>query len=180
MSQERTNFREYIKDVDNFPKNGVRFYDIAPILGNGAIFSELIDEMAEPLRDRVDKVVSFDARGFLFGGAIAAKLEIGHALLRKPGKLSGETYRADYDLEYGSNSLEIQADSVLPGEKIVLVDDIIATGGTALAGFELVNKCGGEVVEFCSVVDLPDLKGSERIAVKYGAVVRSIVSIGEA
>lgn len=178
MKRENIDYRQFIRDVEDFPSQGIRFYDIAPLIGNGAVFSALIKEMAEPLRDRVTKVVGFDARGFLFGGAIAAELGIGCALLRKPGKLPGKTFESNYDLEYGSNQLQIQADSVDHGERIALVDDIIATGGTAIAGIELVRACGGEVVEFSSVLDLTELQGSSRIA-DIGVPVRSILSIGE-
>jgi adenine phosphoribosyltransferase len=167
-------YREYIRKVENFPKEGVTFYDIAPLLGNGAIFGNLIQEMAEPLHGKVTKIVGFDARGFLFGGAMAAHLGIGFTMLRKPGKLPGKTTSVSYDLEYGNSSLEMQTDAVDKGEKVALVDDIIATGGTALAGIELAQKCGANVVEFCSVLDLCELGGSDKITAA-GIAVRSII-----
>lgn len=171
-------YEPYIRTVDDFPSEGIKFYDISPLLGNPKAFGELIKEMAEPLRGTIDKVVGFDARGFLFAGAIAAELEIGCALLRKAGKLPGDVYEASYDLEYGTNTLAIQKDALLPNERVLLVDDVIATGGTALAGIELVHKCGAKVTEFCSVIDLPELGGSQRI-INAGVVVRSLVSFGD-
>lgn len=174
---ELKQLREHIRAVADFPREDVQFYDIAPLLGSGALLREVVQELAEPLRGQVDKVVGFDARGFLFAGAMAVQLGTGCAMLRKPGKLPGDTYRSSYELEYGSDALEIQADAVQPGERIVLVDDVVATGGTALAGIELVRQCGGEVAEFCSVIDLPDLGGSERIRAA-GVALRSLVQFG--
>lgn len=174
---EVTNYEAHVRTVDNFPKPGVRFYDIAPLLGNGAVYGALIKDMSEPLRGNVDKIVGFDARGFLFGGAMAAELGVGFVMLRKPGKLPGEVKTVSYDLEYGSNSIVMQPDSIEDGERVALVDDIIATGGTALAGIELVQKCGGEVVEFCSAIDLPNLGGSAKIQA-HGVAVRAIMSFG--
>ena len=173
-----TNYREYIRTVDDFPEKGVTFYDIAPLLGNGAIFGSLIEDMAAPLEGKVDQIIGFDARGFLFAGAMAARLGCGMSMLRKPGKLPGEIYEASYDLEYGRNTLTLQTNSIHPGERIALVDDVVATGGTALAGAELVRRAGGEIVEFCSVVDLPHLGGSHKLALSDIAV-RSMVTIGD-
>lgn len=171
-------YAQLVRPVEDFPSPGIRFYDISPLIGNGAVFASLISDMAEPLRDKVTTIVGFDARGFLFAGAMARELGVGCAMLRKPGKLPGDTYQVSYDLEYGSNALEIQADAVQPGEKVALVDDVIATGGTALAGIELVKKCGGSIVEFCALVDLPQLGGSQRI-IEGGVPVRSILLFGE-
>lgn len=177
MSTNHNNYRDYIRSVDNFPEGGITFYDIAPLLGDGAMFGALIEDMAEPLEGKVDQIVGFDARGFLFTGAMAARLGCGLSMLRKPGKLPGELYEASYDLEYGSNTLTIQADSIQPGERVALVDDVIATGGTALAGAQLVHRSGGEVVELCSIIDLPHLGGSDRLKMA-GVAVRSLVTIG--
>ncbi len=172
--EQDIDYKAYIRAVDNFPKPGIRFYDIAPLLGNGAVFSSVIKEMAEPLRGEISKIVSFDARGFLFGSAMAAELEIGNVMLRKPGKLPGETYSITYDLEYGSNTIEIQSDVIESGEKVALVDDVIATGGTALAGIDLVRKCGGTIIEFCALVDLPQLGGSAKI-IDQNIPVRAVI-----
>lgn len=157
-------YKDYITQVPNFPKDGVTFFDIAPLIGNGAVFAKLITDMAQPIQKEATKIVAFDARGFLFGGAIASLLGIGCVMLRKPNKLSGDTFTASYDLEYGSNALQIQSDALSPHDSVVLVDDIIATGGTALAGIELVQRCGAHVLEFCALIDLPKLGGSARIS----------------
>jgi len=159
-----THFKEHIRTVEDFPKPGIRFYDIAPLIGNGAVFAASIEAMARPLEGEVDKVVGFDARGFLFGGALATRLGVGLVMLRKPGKLPGEVLEVSYDLEYGTNSLQLQADVLSAGDRVVLVDDVIATGGTAIAGVDLVEQAGATVTEFCAVIDLPDLGGSARIA----------------
>jgi adenine phosphoribosyltransferase len=170
--------RKYVREVDNFPENGVKFYDIAPLLGNGAVFAAAVREMAEPLRGNVDKVVGFDARGFLFGAAIANELGVGMAMLRKPGKLPGDVARVDYALEYGVNSLELQSDAIARDERVVLVDDVIATGGTALAGIELVRSKGGNIVGFSALIDLPHLGGSKKISEKDIAV-HAVMELGE-
>lgn len=170
--------RTAVRVVEDFPQEGICFYDIAPLLGNAALYKSLIAELAEPLRGNTDKIMAFDARGFLFAGAVALELGVGFGMLRKPGKLPGEVERYDYDLEYGSNQLEIQASAVNPGEKVALIDDVIATGGTALAGIELVRRLGGEVVSFNSVIDLPHLGGSEKIT-EAGVPVNAIMSFGE-
>jgi adenine phosphoribosyltransferase len=154
------------------------FYDVSPLINDGKAFGKLIEAIAEPLHNRADKVACFDARGFLFGGAVASLLGIGCVMLRKPNKLAGETYTVNYDLEYGSASLQVQKDVIKPSEAIVLVDDVIATGGTALAGIELMRQCGAKVIEFCSVVDLPYLGGSQKIQ-SVGIPVRSIASYEE-
>lgn len=167
-------YESYIRTVENFPKEGIKFYDISPLLKDATAFDSLIQDMAEPLREKIDTVVGFDARGFLFAGAIARELGIGFSMLRKAGKLPGEVYTASYDLEYGTNELALQVDAVGQGERVLLVDDVIATGGTALAGIELVRKSGGEVAEFCAVIDLPEFGGSRRI-VDAGVAVRSVV-----
>ena len=168
-------YKDYIRQVPDFPKQGITFYDIAPLIGNGRVFTKLIADMARPVQKEATKIVAFDARGFIFGGAIASLLGIGCVMLRKPDKLSGDTYTASYDLEYGSNSLQIQSDSLGTQDSVVLVDDVIATGGTALAGIELVQRCGARVLEFCALIDLPDLGGSERITTA-GVQVRALTS----
>lgn len=170
-------YAPHIRTVENFPTDGIRFYDISPLLADPKAFGELIKDMSEPLRGGIDKVVGFDARGFLFAGAIAAELEIGTAMLRKAGKLPGEVYEQTYDLEYGSNTLALQTTVLSQGERVLLVDDVIATGGTALAGIELVRRAGAEVTEFLTVVDLPELGGSKRI-IDAGVAVRAVVSFG--
>ena len=170
------NFEKYVDTVEDFPKPGIRFYDISPLLGNSAVLASLIEQMSEPLRGKVDKLAAFDARGFLFAGAMAVSLGCGVTMLRKPNKLPGELYEVDYGLEYGTNSLSIQKSALHTGERVALVDDVIATGGTAMAGIELVAKTGAEIVAFCSVIDLPHLGGSEKIK-NAGVEVQAIMSI---
>jgi adenine phosphoribosyltransferase len=174
-SPETINYADHIKTVEDFPEKGIRFYDIAPLIGNGVIFASLIHDIAEPLRGKITKVVGFDARGFIFGPAVAIELGVGFAMLRKSGKLAGETYSQSYDLEYGTNTLEIQSDAIGPQDEVLLINDVIATGGTALAGIELVRKTGARIVEFCGVIDLPHLGGSTKIA-EQGVSVRSFVN----
>lgn len=179
MSEKsKLDYRSYTRSFKDFPVASVDFVDVSPLVGDGKVFSQLVQDMAEPHRDRVSKVVGFDARGFLFAGAIATELEVGCVMMRKAGKLPGTVHQVSYDLEYGSNTLEIQSDSLEIGDRVLLVDDVIATGGTALAGIELVRKCGGEVIEFCSVIDLPGLKGSSKIT-DAGVAVRSMIELGE-
>ncbi len=173
--QNPMQYKDYIKQIEDFPNPGIRFYDMAPLIGNGAIFAALINEIAAPLKGKITKVVGFDARGFIFGGAVAAELGIGCVMLRKPGKLPGQTLSVSYDLEYGSNTLEIQSDAINERDKVLLIDDVIATGGTALAGIELARKCGATITEFCALIDLPHLSGSARIR-SEGVDVRTFVS----
>lgn len=161
--KERSRYEAHIRTVEDFPKSGVLFYDMAPLIGNGALLASLVHDIAEPLRGKVTKVVGFDARGFVFGGAVAVELGVGFTMLRKAGKLPGETLRQSYGLEYGTDVLEIQPDMIQQGDEVLLIDDVIATGGTARAGIELVRRCGGKIVEFCALIDLPDLGGSKAI-----------------
>lgn len=175
---EKQDFDSYIRTVENFPKEGIRFYDIAPLLGNGAVFAAVISEMATPLRGNVDKIVGFDARGFVFGAAIAHELGIGFTMLRKPGKLPGTVEHVEYGLEYGENALELQADGVREGERVALVDDVIATGGTAKAGIELVRRRGGRIVSFTALIDLPHLGGSEAIE-SAGVPVHAVITFDQ-
>lgn len=176
--ETKEDFRSHVRQVEDYPNPGIRFYDISPLLGNGAIFASVVQEMADPLRDRVDKIVGFDARGFLFGAAIAHELGVGFAMLRKPGKLPGSVEQVEYGLEYGRNALEIQSDAVSKGERVALIDDVIATGGTARAGIELVRRRGAKIVEFTALIDLPHLGGSEVINIE-GIPVRAIMTINK-
>ncbi|MEO6109712.1 MAG: adenine phosphoribosyltransferase [Candidatus Saccharimonadales bacterium] len=169
------NYADHIRTIEDFPEPGILFYDIAPLLGNGAIFANAIHDMAEPLRGRVNQVVGLDARGFVFGAAMALELGVGLTMVRKAGKLPGETIQLDYALEYGTNTIELQTDTLGSKDKVVLVDDVIATGGTAVASVELVRRTGATIVEFCSAIDLPSLGGSELIKAT-DVPVRSLVS----
>jgi adenine phosphoribosyltransferase len=164
-----------IRTIPDYPKPGILFRDITTLLSDGKAFRAAIDALAEPWRaHKPDKVAGIEARGFILGGAVAALLEVGFVPLRKKGKLPFKTVRAEYALEYGTDVLELHVDAVKPGERVLLIDDLIATGGTATAAVELLRKVGGEVVAASFVIDLPDLGGAERLR-KLGVDVRALV-----
>lgn len=161
------NFKDYITDVENFPEEGVTFRDISPLMQNGKVYKEAIRRIAEYAKDKkIDKVVGPEARGFMVGCPVAVELESGFAMARKKGKLPRETVEVDYGLEYGEATLQLHADAVLPGERVLVCDDLLATGGTTLATVELIEKLGGEVVGLAFLIELLDLKGREKIS-KY-------------
>jgi adenine phosphoribosyltransferase len=153
-----------IVDVPDFPKPGILFKDISPLLADHELFGAAIEEMAQPFRrDGVSKVVGIEARGFMFGAAIALALSAGFVPVRKPGKLPRQTRRLDYALEYGSDSLEIHADAIGKSERCLVADDVLATGGTARAAADLVRRCGGTVVGCSFFLELTFLKGRDRL-----------------
>ncbi len=157
----------HIRDIPDFPKPGIVFKDITPILSDGQLFRLAVTIFAERYqRKSVEKIVAIDARGFIFGGALAHYLGIGLAVVRKKGKLPFESHEMEYELEYGQGVLEIHTDAVKPGQRVVIIDDLLATGGTAEGAAKLVQKCGGEIVELAFLVELAALKGRERLA-KY-------------
>lgn len=159
--------KAHIRDIPDFPKPGIVFKDITPILSDGQLFRLAVTIFAERYqRKSVEKIVAIDARGFIFGGALAHYLGIGLAVVRKKGKLPYESHEAEYELEYGQGVLEIHTDAVKPGQRVVIIDDLLATGGTAEAAAKLVAKCGGEIVELAFLVEISVLKGRERLA-KY-------------
>lgn len=151
-----------LRDVADFPKPGIVFKDITPLLGDGAAFGEVVRELARRHTgsgDRIDAVAGVEARGFIIGAALAHELGLGFIPVRKAGKLPGETVQRSYALEYGTATIEIQADAVTPGQRVLLVDDVLATGGTAIAAWDLLTDCGAEVVEFDTIVELAFLGG---------------------
>jgi adenine phosphoribosyltransferase len=153
-----------IRDVPDFPKKGIVFKDITTLLQNGDAYRLALNQMLKRyLEATIDKVVGIEARGFIFGGVLAYKLGCGFVPARKPGKLPYRTLREDYALEYGANSLEIHSDSIRPKEKVLIVDDLLATGGTALAAARLAEKLGGKVVGIEFLVELSFLHGRERL-----------------
>lgn len=166
MSESRVSLlRSRIRDIPDFPEKGILFRDITPLLADVEAFRASIDMMAEQLDgERVDAVIGIESRGFMFGAALADKLGVGFVPVRKPGKLPAATYRAEYDLEYGSDAVEIHRDALEAGERVVVVDDLIATGGTAEATAELVRQCGAEVAAFAFVINLIDLEGAKKLA----------------
>ena len=153
-----------IRNVPDFPKAGILFYDITTLLQDPAGFHEAIDSMTAPFADQgIDVVVGIESRGFIFGAAVADRLGAGFAPVRKPGKLPSTTIRASYELEYGSDALEIHDDAVKRGQRVLIVDDLLATGGTAKAAVDLVSKLGGDVHALAFLIELVDLNGRERL-----------------
>ncbi len=153
-----------IRTVPDFPKKGIQFRDITTLLENAAGFKRMIHAFAERYRaQRIDKVMGIDARGFILGGALAYELGCGFAPVRKKGKLPGATLRMEYALEYGTDSVEIRDEGVSKGERVLIIDDLIATGGTAEAALKLARLKEAHVVEACFAIELPDLKGRERL-----------------
>lgn len=174
-AQSADPIRKAIRDIPDFPKPGILFKDIAPILMDPALFRLVIQHFVNECSVRnVQKVAGIDARGFLFGATVAHELGIGFVPVRKKGKLPGETLSHAYQLEYGEAELEIQTDAFAPGERVVVVDDLLATGGTAKAAVSLIEKTGAKVVQVQFVIELAFLKGREVLS---PAPVYSIVSI---
>jgi adenine phosphoribosyltransferase len=156
--------RAAIRDVPNFPRHGIVFKDITPLLVNGQLFRESIDLFLERCRSlTIDKVVGIDARGFLFGSAVAYALGVGFVPIRKKGKLPFKTASAAYSLEYGDAEMEMHIDSIEPGEKIVLIDDLLATGGTSAAAAALIRKAGAELLEAQFLIELEFLNGRPKL-----------------
>ncbi len=153
-----------IRDIPDFPKPGIVFKDITPILKDPALFREAVNLFARRHRAQgIRKIAVIDARGFLFGSALAYTLKAGVVPIRKKGKLPYKTYEATYDLEYGSATLSVHVDAFEPGEPVLLVDDLLATGGTALASAELIERAGGRVAEIDFLIELAFLKGREKL-----------------
>jgi adenine phosphoribosyltransferase len=154
-----------VRDVPDFPTEGIVFKDLMPLIGNGNAFRATIDHLAEWARPRrPDVILGAEARGFIFGGALAYELGCGFVPARKPGKLPWEKVRATYELEYGSDSLEIHADALQPGARVIVLDDVLATGGTARAKLELVENLGGVVAGVLFVIELEFLHGRDKLA----------------
>jgi len=153
-----------IRDIPDFPKEGIIFKDITPILADSALFAGAVDALAEQCAGKqIDKVAVIDARGFIFGGALAHKIGAGLIPIRKQGKLPYKTYEQTYDLEYGSATLAIHVDACENGKRVLLVDDLLATGGTAAASAELIKQAGGELVGIQFLIELSFLNGREKL-----------------
>jgi len=164
MSEAKIDLKTYIRDIADFPKEGILFRDITPLLASPEAFRETIRQLCEPFRDqKIEMIVGAEARGFIFAPPMAMELGVGFVPIRKPGKLPGETHRFDYDLEYGSDSLEIHIDGVSSGQRVLVVDDLLATGGTVDACCKLIEKAGGEVVACAFLIELEGLGGADRI-----------------
>lgn len=156
--------RQKVRVIEDFPKEGISFKDITTLISDGDALRESVDKMAEFFKDKnVDLVVGPEARGFIFGVPVAYALGAGFVPVRKPGKLPADTVRVEYDLEYGSDVLEIHKDAIKPGSRVAIVDDLLATGGTIAAVTKLVEQVGGEVVGLSFAIELTDLKGKEKL-----------------
>jgi len=160
----RLNVRDYIRTIPDFPHEGIMFRDVTTLFGDPRGFRMAIDLMLHPYAGlRIDKVVGLEARGFILGGAIAHQLSVGFAPIRKKGKLPWKTIQQEYQLEYGAAIMEIHEDAVEAGEAVLLVDDLLATGGTAEAGIRLVERLGGEIIGATFIIDLTDLGGRAKL-----------------
>lgn len=159
------NYKALIREVPDFPKPGILFYDITTLLKDPGALCALADELTARYADqRIAKVIGIESRGFIFGGILAARLGAGFVPVRKPGKLPADCFEVKYSLEYGSNSLAIHRDAVQIGERVLIVDDLLATGGTAEATVNLVRQLGGEIVGLDFLVELKSLKGREKLS----------------
>lgn len=158
------NLKQYIRSIPDFPKKGIVFRDITTLISNAKIFKETVDKLWERYKgEHIDAIVSVESRGFIFGAALAYKLGCGMVPVRKKGKLPHKTFNATYELEYGTDTLEIHQDAFKPGDKVLILDDLLATGGTTCAVIDLVKKLKGKVIEAAFVIELEFLKGREKI-----------------
>lgn len=174
----RDQLKALVRTIPDFPKPGIQFRDISTLLADGPGFSASIDALTDIARPyNPDRIIAIDARGFLFGAPVAVALGAGVIPARKKGKLPGATLGVDYDLEYGTDRLELHVGAVLPGHRAFIVDDLIATGGTALACVNLLRSAGAEVVGAAFAIDLPDLGGAERLRAE-GVPVASLMAFG--
>jgi adenine phosphoribosyltransferase len=156
--------KDVIRTIPDYPKPGITFRDITTLMGDPRAFRRAIDELVQPWAGtKIDKVAGIEARGFILGGAVAHQLSAGFVPIRKKGKLPHATVSIAYSLEYGVDEMEMHQDAVHPGERVILVDDLIATGGTATAAAQLLRKIGAEVMAACFVIDLPDLGGADKL-----------------
>ncbi len=172
------NLADAIRTIPDYPKPGIMFRDITTLLGDARAFRRAVDELVQPIAGRkIDKVAGIEARGFILGGAVAHQLSAGFVPLRKKGKLPHKTIAVEYALEYGTDSMEMHLDAVVSGERVMLVDDLIATGGTAIAAVQLLRQAGAEVVAAAFVIDLPDLGGAARLR-DLGVPVSTLIAFG--
>ena len=165
-----------IRNIPDYPKPGIMFRDITTLLGNARAFRRAVDELVQPWAGRkIDKVAGIEARGFILGGAVAHQVSAGFIPIRKKGKLPHTTVRIAYSLEYGLDEMEIHEDAVTKGERVIIVDDLIATGGTAEGAVKLLRQMGAEILAACFIVDLPDLGGAEKLR-KLNVPVRTLMA----
>ena len=164
MAKRGIDFKEYIRNIPDFPKQGILFRDITTLLKEKKAFKKAVDEVAGRFKGKkIDSVVAIESRGFILGGALADRLGTGFVLVRKKGKLPWKTRSVTYELEYGTDTLEMHEDAVKPGDKVLIVDDLIATGGTVKAVVDLVKQLGAKIVGTAFLIELTDLKGREKL-----------------
>jgi len=160
-----TDLEAYIRDVPDFPKPGIIFKDITPLLGDVEALREAVRQLSAPYEaEGVEVVTGIESRGFIFGSLVAERLGAGFVPIRKPGKLPAETLSQSYELEYGTDTVEIHADAIRPGQKVLMIDDLLATGGTMAAACDLVGRLGGEIVGVAFVIELCFLHGRDKLA----------------
>jgi len=165
-----------IRTIPDYPKKGILFRDITTLLADARAFRRAVDELVHPWAgSKIDKVAGIEARGFILGGAVAHQASAGFVPIRKKGKLPHTTVRIAYSLEYGLDEMEVHADAIVPGERVILVDDLVATGGTAEAAVKLMRNMGAQVLAACFIVDLPELGGAEKIR-RLNVPVRTLIS----
>jgi len=159
-----TDFKAFIRNVQDFPKPGIGFKDITTLLSDPDAWKEAVKALCEPYRDKkIDIVVGIEARGFILGGAVAMELNAGFVPVRKPGKLPSAVIREAYTLEYGSDAIEMHSDGIVPGQRVLLIDDLLATGGTAAAAAKLIEKAGGRLIGAAFLIELSFLSGREKL-----------------
>jgi adenine phosphoribosyltransferase len=164
VEKDKVNLTKYIRSIPDWPKKGILFRDIMPLLGNSAAFSQAVETLVAPYKNKnIDYVAAVEARGFIFGAAAAAKLNAGFVPIRKKGKLPYKTESVTYDLEYGTDTLEIHTDAIKKNSRVLMVDDLLATGGTMAAACKLIEKIGGSVAGITFLIELKDLNGREKI-----------------
>ena len=167
--------KDSVRTIPDYPKPGIKFRDITTLMGDAKAFRQAVDQLVYPYSGgKIDKVAGIEARGFILGGAVAHQLSAGFVPIRKKGKLPHETVSIAYSLEYGIDEMEMHRDAIPPGETVILVDDLIATGGTAEAAVKLLQEIGAEVVAACFIIDLPELEGRRKIE-SLGVPVRTLM-----
>jgi adenine phosphoribosyltransferase len=168
VKNETQDLRQFIRDIPDFPKTGILFRDITPLLANPDALACAIEQLTEPFQGKgIDVVAAVEARGFIFGSAVAKALGVGFVPIRKQGKLPFDTHSVSYGLEYGKDTVEVHTDAVVPEMKVLMVDDLLATGGTMVAACELIEKLGGEIAGLTFLIELADLKGRDNLS-QYG------------
>ena len=159
------NLRDFIRDIPDFPQKGIMFRDLTPLMGDADALAFAVNELSKQFRtDRIDKIVGVEARGFIIGAALAYAMHVGFVPARKPGKLPYKSVRKEYELEYGVSILEMHEDAIKPGERVLIVDDLLATGGTVSATADLVRSLGGDIVAYAFLVTLKNLGGASKLS----------------